>query len=218
MITRFVVVEAPSAYNVILGRPTLNQARAVVFTYSLVVKFPTPQGTRILRGDQATARSCYITSLCKNALAEALRVEEMDPRGDKEGVSPVEELVQVILDAQEPDRSFSIGSLLEPGQQEDLTLFLRRNQDVFAWNHQDIPEIDPQVISHPLNIDPTSRSVKQKRRGMASERQEAVRDEIIKLLKAESIREVQYPDWLANIPGKEKQQQVAHVCGLHGPE
>ena len=32
VITRFVVVEAPSAYNVILGRPTLNQARAVVST------------------------------------------------------------------------------------------------------------------------------------------------------------------------------------------
>ena len=54
MISNFVVVEAPSAYNVILGRPTLNQAKAVILTYSLVVKFSTPQGAGILIGDQAT--------------------------------------------------------------------------------------------------------------------------------------------------------------------
>ena len=52
-ITNFVVVEAPSAYNIILGRPTLNQAKSIVSTYSLVVKFSTPQGARILRGNQA---------------------------------------------------------------------------------------------------------------------------------------------------------------------
>ena len=67
------------------------------------------------------ARSCYVTSLRKNAIAEALNVEEMDPRGDKEGVSPVEELVQIALDPQEPDRVISIGSLLEPSLQADLT-------------------------------------------------------------------------------------------------
>ena len=132
MITNFVMVEAPSAYNVILGRPTLNQAQAVVSTYSLVVKFPTPQGAGILKGDQARARSCYVTSLCKNAVAGALNVEEMDSRGEKEGVSLVEELFQIVLDPQEPIRVVSIGSFLEPGLQAGLTRFLRQNQDVFA--------------------------------------------------------------------------------------
>ena len=41
-IRNFVMVEALSTYNVILGRPTLNQAKAIVSTYSLVIKFPTP--------------------------------------------------------------------------------------------------------------------------------------------------------------------------------
>ena len=54
-------------------------------------------------------------------------MEEMDPRGDKEGVIPMEELVQMVLDPQEPAQSVSIGSLLEPGLQEDLTRFLRQN-------------------------------------------------------------------------------------------
>ena len=111
-----------------MGRPTLNQAQAVVSTYSLVVKFPTPQGTGILRGDQATARICYVTSLRRGAMVEALGVEEMDPRGDKEGVGPMGELVQVILNPQEPGRTVSVGSHLDPGLREELTRFLRQDR------------------------------------------------------------------------------------------
>ena len=59
-------------------------------------------------------------------------MEEMDPRGEKEGVSSVEELIQIVLDPQEPDQVVSIGSLLMSGLQEDFTRFLRQNQDVFA--------------------------------------------------------------------------------------
>ncbi|KAL0303252.1 UNVERIFIED_CONTAM: hypothetical protein Sradi_6193300 [Sesamum radiatum] len=39
---RFLVVDAPSAYNVILGRPSLNSFQAIASTYHLKLKFPTP--------------------------------------------------------------------------------------------------------------------------------------------------------------------------------
>ena len=83
----FIVVETPSAYNIILGRPPLNRARAVVSTHRLVVKFPTPQGTGILKGDQATTRSCYVTSLCREAVPETLTVEDL--REGKDGMSTI---------------------------------------------------------------------------------------------------------------------------------
>ena len=110
IMTNFIVVEAPSAYNVILGRSTLTQARSVMLTHSLVIKFSTPKGTRILKGDQATARSCYVTSLRRGAVPKALTIE--DPRGEKDGMSLVEELTQVALDPRSPDRLINIGSLL----------------------------------------------------------------------------------------------------------
>uniref|UniRef100_A0A2N9HA60 RNA-directed DNA polymerase n=1 Tax=Fagus sylvatica TaxID=28930 RepID=A0A2N9HA60_FAGSY len=40
----FLVVDCPSAYNVIIGRPTLNKLRAVTSTYHLLVRFPTEHG------------------------------------------------------------------------------------------------------------------------------------------------------------------------------
>ncbi|KAK3007871.1 hypothetical protein RJ639_014600 [Escallonia herrerae] len=72
----FVVVKAPSAYNAILGRPTLNQLQAVVSTYHLKMKFPTKHGIGEVKGDQTTARQCYVTS-CRSKNKEALIIEDL---------------------------------------------------------------------------------------------------------------------------------------------
>lgn len=87
---------------------------------------------------------------------------------------------------------------LEP-LKEKLRSFLRKNTDVFAWSHKDMPEIDTRVATHYLNIDPEARLVKQKRRNFAPERNDAVAEEAEKLVKAKFIREVQYPVWLSNV-------------------
>ncbi|KAL5540749.1 hypothetical protein UlMin_044072 [Ulmus minor] len=55
----FVVVDCPSSYNAIIGRPTLNAIRAVTSTYHLLVKFPTVGGIGILKGDQQASRDIY---------------------------------------------------------------------------------------------------------------------------------------------------------------
>ncbi|XP_075674820.1 uncharacterized protein LOC142644014 [Castanea sativa] len=47
----FLVVDCSSAYNAILGRPTLNAWKAVTSTYHLMVKFPTEYGGGELRAN-----------------------------------------------------------------------------------------------------------------------------------------------------------------------
>ena len=59
--------------------------------------------------------------------------------------------------------------------------------------------IDPTVITHKLNTSPSFKSVKQKRRSFAPERQKAINEEVDKLLQAGAIREVEYPEWLDNV-------------------
>ena len=55
----FLVVDSPSSYNVIIGRPTLNRWKVATSTYCLKVKSPTEQGVGEIRGDQVLARECY---------------------------------------------------------------------------------------------------------------------------------------------------------------
>ena len=37
-------------------------------------------------------------------------------------------------------------------EKEKMISFLRANQDVFAWKHEDMPGIDRKIIQHRLNI------------------------------------------------------------------
>ena len=59
--------------------------------------------------------------------------------------------------------------------------------------------IDPAIITHRLNVSPSFKPVKQKRRSFTPERQKAINEEVGKLLQTGAIREVEYPEWLANV-------------------
>ena len=59
----FLMVNCLSAYNGILGRPTLNSWKAATLTYHLMIKFPIDYETRELRGDRVAIREYYIAML-----------------------------------------------------------------------------------------------------------------------------------------------------------
>ena len=59
--------------------------------------------------------------------------------------------------------------------------------------------IAPKVIQHKLNVNPERKPVQQRRRVFAPERDQAVTDEVTKLLTAGFILEVYYLEWLANV-------------------
>ena len=58
--------------------------------------------------------------------------------------------------------------------------------------------IDPNVMCHHLNIDPTRKGMRQKRRPVSGERAIALKEEVDRLLEVGLIKESLYPDWLAN--------------------
>ncbi|XP_073278738.1 uncharacterized protein [Primulina huaijiensis] len=55
-IITFTVVDTPSSYNGILGRPALKDFRAVASTYHQKLKFPVGKEVGVLCGDQKVAR------------------------------------------------------------------------------------------------------------------------------------------------------------------
>ena len=112
---------------------------------------------------------------------------------------PVEELEKVTLDDSRPERMTRMGTLASRLVHQALTTFLRENQDVFAWSHEDMPGIDASIIVHRLNVSPTSSPVRQKKRVFAQKRDKAITEKVRTLLEADFIREVYYHDWLANV-------------------
>ena len=75
-----------------------------------------------------------------------------------------------------------------------------------------MPRIDKEVIEHSLNVDLTKKPVQQKRRVFALEWNKAVMEEVEKLLAAEFIQEVYYPEWLANVVMVKKSNGKWRMC------
>jgi len=92
-----------------------------------------------------------------------------------------------------------VGSQLEGLEKAKVARCLRAFADIFSWMPADMPGISPDIISHQLNVQPEARPIKQKKRHIAPERLKYLEEEMDKLLKAGFIREVQYPEWLANV-------------------
>ena len=58
------MVNAPSAYNILMGRPTLNRLGAMPSMRHMKLKLSSMEGTVItIKSDQAEARRCYVNSL-----------------------------------------------------------------------------------------------------------------------------------------------------------
>jgi len=140
----FLIVDAPTSYNVLLGRPSLNTLGAVVSTPHLAMKFPSPSGDILtIHYDQRLARECYMASLRPQLPIQqtnhierppgsgiALSGEDLDPRvGRDVRLEPVEETSPLEL----PNgHSINLGTSLNSDERAIITPILTSNTDLFA--------------------------------------------------------------------------------------
>ena len=110
------------------------------------------------------------------------------------------------------ERFFQIGAQLPLLEREQLVAFLRKNVDVFAWDAYETPRVDPNFICHHLNVNPSITLKRQPPRHPSREHAEAIRNEMTKLKQARAIKEVFYPQWLANMVVMKKKTRKWRVC------
>ena len=135
----------------------------------------------------------------KQKAVDNIYVDELDMRNEvNTRPEPSKELEPVQLD-DNPEHLAYIGSKIAEDLRHLLIHFLKQNKDVFTWKQEDMGGIDPAIITHRLNVSPSFKPVKQKRRSFAPERQKAINEEVSKLLQAGAIREVEYHEWLAKV-------------------
>ena len=76
---------------------------------------------------------------------------------------PSEELEPIQVD-DHPEHLAYVGSRLAEDLRSLLIHFLKQNKDVFAWKQEDMGGIDPVIITHRLNVSPSFKPVKKKKR------------------------------------------------------
>ena len=113
---RYLVVNALSAYNILLGRPALNRIGAVASTRHMEMKLPSLEGTLItIKSDQKEAKKCYENSL--KTKKGVFAVTTQPPR--EEGVTRVEiarkrqpEPTEDVLEREIDGKMFKLGKSL----------------------------------------------------------------------------------------------------------
>jgi hypothetical protein len=113
----FLVIDQPSAYNAIVGRPALNKLRVTTSTYHLTMKLPIEEGVGVVRGDQLAAMRCYNISMNKVSDSSTLTVASIsEAKGE-----PAEPLEEVSVRER---KVLQIGTCLHEKVREDLMNFL----------------------------------------------------------------------------------------------
>ncbi|XP_062091811.1 uncharacterized protein LOC133797783 [Humulus lupulus] len=215
----FVVVDCPTAYNVIFGRPALVEFGAITSIRHLCMKFPCDNGgVGTVRGDQKSARKCYHVSARSIYMVRDEPVEDfidllpppptervvqeeddLDPRiGDDRALEPMDEIDEVCISDTDPTRIIQVRKSLPADVRAAIIAQVKENQDILAWSHSNMTGIDRNIIWHALSIDPNATPVRQKRKPLGTERAEALKLEVEKLSSINFIREDVYPIWLAN--------------------
>ena len=82
---------------------------------------------------------------------------------------PIDILEDVPLDESNPEKFTGIGISMGEKMKQELIGFLKQSTYVFGWSHEDMPGIDPSVVTHCLNVSPSYKPVRQKKRVFASE-------------------------------------------------
>jgi hypothetical protein len=118
----------------------------------------------------------------------------------------------VVLDTRVPDRAVCLSTEMSLQEQVELLQFLNKNSDVFVWSTSDLVGVSKEVIELKQHINLNVRPRKQKLHKMSEEKVEAMKVEVQHLLDVGFIREVSYPQWLANMVMVRKKNGKWRMC------
>ncbi|GJY78767.1 hypothetical protein Tco_0484568 [Tanacetum coccineum] len=180
----FVVVRSPSPYNGIIERPRVRKLHVVPSTAHRMLKIPMTKGVITLKSSRLVPLECAMV---------------FGPEGTLPAINLiVEERIKVAINPEYPEQTVMIGSTLTEEGCNKLCGLLQRNLDIFAWKPADMNGVPRHIAEHRLNVREGCSPVRQKKRGQAADRNQAIQEEVRKLMEAGIMREVHYHDWLSN--------------------
>lgn len=83
-----------------------------------------------------------------------IRFKQQEPPTD-------DQVIQVNIESDQDPKHIFISKNLDQNELQNLIELVREYMDVFAWNYEGMPGLDPEIAQHRLNIRDNAKSVKQ---------------------------------------------------------
>ena len=143
-----------------------------------------------------------------DATGKSVVAEESTTANPKVSAKVEHEVIDLSSDSN-VQKPVSISAFLSALERTQLMAFFKEYQDVFAWQYNEMPRIDPTLVAHSLNVETGAKPVVQPMRTFYSEVEAQISQEVKKLLLAGFIKPIWHPRWLSNIvPMKKKNGQI----------
>ncbi|GJT76660.1 hypothetical protein Tco_1043385 [Tanacetum coccineum] len=195
-VLNFVIVRSNSPHNLLLGRTAMQKMGIVVSTIHRAIKFYTPRGISTV----------FLTYEPKKIEEREKKLRVASLEIVKGILSCVDAEERIVVNEKYLDQTIVIGKQLPANFKKKLQDLLRSNVNVFSWTYTDMTGImrtimvgeKPFNTAYSLNEYNHIKPIKQKKRGLAPEQNEAICKEVEKLTKANILREVKYQTWVSN--------------------
>nr|GEU36312.1 reverse transcriptase domain-containing protein [Tanacetum cinerariifolium] len=89
---------------------------------------------------------------------------------------------------------------------------IKRNLDIFSWNPADMTGVPRYIAKHRLNVREGCSPVRHKKRGQATDKNQAIQKEVRKLVDVGIMKDVHYHDWLSNPVRVKKHDDSWRMC------
>ncbi|XP_073151849.1 uncharacterized protein [Henckelia pumila] len=205
-IVSFIIVDAPSAYNAILGRPAMTTFMVVASTLYQKIKFPVGNEVGEVQGDQKISRKCYLEEVRKEQTTIKTSHDDQPGPRNREQVNFLEENIPVTSEEEceeimicPPTGSVKVARTIESSLKEQLIKCLNENKDIFAWAVSDLLGVRREVMEHKLNVIGEYRPIIQKKRHFGPKKDAVIQGQVEELLKSGNIQKVYFPTWLSNV-------------------
>ncbi|GKC19579.1 reverse transcriptase domain-containing protein [Tanacetum coccineum] len=148
--------------------PESEKLHAVPSTVHRMLKIPVEGGIITLKSSRLVPLECVMVS-------------------GHEGTLPVtkptvEERIKVAINPEYPEQTVMIGFTLTEEGRNKLCSLLQSNLDIFAWKPANMTGIPRHIVEHRLNVHEGCLPVRQKKRGQATDRNQAIQEEVGKLI------------------------------------
>nr|GEW87776.1 reverse transcriptase domain-containing protein [Tanacetum cinerariifolium] len=183
LMMNFMVVRSPSPYNGIIGRPGVRKLQAVPSIAHGMLKLLVEEGVITLKSSRMVSLECVMVSGPKGNLSATKKT--------------IEERINMVINPEYPKQTIMTGFTLTEKGHNKLCDPFQRNLEIFAWKPADMIGLI-RLTKHRLNVRERCSPVRHKKRGQATDRNQAIHEEVRKLVEVGIMKEVHYHDWLSN--------------------
>src|SRR3954463_4401768 len=137
---------------------------------------------------------------------------EKDPMASNIKMMAQDPLEEVNLGDNDQKRITYISAKLEPELKATIIKMLKDNRDCFAWDYDEMPGLERDLVELKLPIKEGKKPIKQTRRRFAPEIHSKIKTEVERLLRCKFIQTKRYVEWIANIVPVIKKNGSLRVC------